>query len=163
MTPRTLAPLALSLALATMLAGCGNGDTPSAGPSTSAGQGAGSQSAAAKASGTVDAQDQTGDGTTLTVANVELDGIDQAFIGVHMDLDGKPGPVVGVAQVKKGSTNDLVVRFDKPVTTGDFWPMLHVDDNTLGTYEFPEVEGADLPVKDGEKVVMKKITLTVSQ
>ena len=96
------------------------------------------------------------------MAQVDLKGIDQGFIGVHMDLDGKPGPVVGVAQVEKGTTEDLVVRFDEPVASGAFWPMLHVDDHAIGTYEFPEVAGADLPVKDGEQVVMKKITLTVS-
>ncbi len=164
-TVRTLRPLALTFALAAGLSACGgSNDTaapaaPAAAPSES--HGAGHDSAASKASGTVSVEDQTGDGTTLSVASVELDGVDQGFIGVHMDLDGKPGPVVGVAQVKKGTTDKLVVRFDKPVTSGAFWPMLHVDDSTLGTYEFPKVKGADLPVKDGEKIVMKKITLTV--
>jgi hypothetical protein len=149
-TVRTLRPLALTIALAAGLSACGGSSDTSA-----------PAAPAAKASGTVSAKDQTGDGTTLSVASVELDGVDQGFIGVHMDLDGKPGPVVGVAQVKKGTTDELVVRFDKPVTSGAFWPMLHVDDSTLGTYEFPKVKGADLPVKDGEKIVMKKITLTV--
>jgi hypothetical protein len=161
-TARTLRPLALTVALAAGLSACGgSNDTaaPAAAPSES--HGAGHDSAAAKASGTVSAEDQTSDGTTLSVASVQLDGIDQGFIGVHMDLDGKPGPVVGVAQVKKGTTDALVVRFDKPVTSGAFWPMLHVDDSTLGTYEFPKVKGADLPVKDGEEIVMKRITLTV--
>lgn len=164
MTPRTLAPLAISAVLVAGLSACGNDDaaTPAAAPaSASPSHGGGPDDAAASASGSVNAEDQTSDGMTLTVAQVELDGIDQGFIGVHMDLDGKPGPVVGVAQLKKGSTDDLVVRFDKPVTSGAFWPMLHVDDSVLGTYEFPEVKGADLPVKDGEKIVMKKITLTV--
>lgn len=162
---RTLRPLVLTFALAVGLSGCGgSSDTaaPAAAPSES--HGAGNDSGASNASGTVSAEGQTGDGTTLSVASVELDGVDQGFIGVHMDLDGKPGPVVGVAQVKKGLTDKLVVRFDKPVTSGSFWPMLHVDDSTLGTlgtYDFPKVKGADLPVKDGEKIVMKKITLTV--
>lgn len=83
-------------------------------------------------------------------------------MAVHTDLDGKPGPVVGVAQVKKGATTDLEVSLDKKVTTGAYWPMLHVDDHTLGTYEFPTTPGADLPVKSGTDIVMKKITLTVT-
>ena len=164
MTPRTLAPFAMSAILVAGLAACGNDDaaTPAAAAaSASATHGGAHSDAADAASGSVNAEDQSSDGTTMTVAQVDLEGIDQGFIGVHMDLDGKPGPVVGVAQLKKGSTEDLVVRFDKPVTTGDFWPMLHVDDSQLGTYEFPKVKGADLPVKDGEKIVMKKITLTV--
>ena len=157
---RVLAPLALGIVLTTSLAACGSDPaTPAATPSSSASDSAGA--AAAAVSGAVQAQDQTGDGTSLKVAEVDLEGIDQGFIGVHMDLDGKPGPVVGVAQVKQGSTQDLTVSFDKPVASGAYWPMLHVDDSTIGTYEFPKVAGADLPVKDGEQVVMKKITLTV--
>jgi hypothetical protein len=166
MTPRTLAPLALSMVLAASLTACGNDDTstPAAAPTSSASpsSGGGDDAAAPAASGSVQAQDQTSDGTSLSVAQVDLEGIDQGFIGVHMDLDGKPGPVVGVAQVEKGTTQDLEVRFDKPVASGAFWPMLHVDDHAIGTYEFTKVAGADLPVKDGEQVVMKKITLTVS-
>ncbi len=162
---RTVPRLALAAVLAAGLAACGSEDsaTPAAAPTAtaSASHGAGHNSAAKAASGSVSAQDQNSDGTTLTVAEVQLDGIEQGFIGVHMDLDGKPGPVVGVAQVQKGKTGDLLVRFDKPVTSGAFWPMLHVDDSALGTYEFPKVKGADLPVKDGDAIVMKKITLTV--
>ncbi len=166
MTPRTLAPLALSMVLAASLTACGNDDTsaPAAAPASSASpsHGGGDDAAAPTALGSVQAEDQTSDGTSLSVAQVDLEGIDQGFIGVHMDLDGKPGPVVGVAQIEKGTTEDLVVRFDKPVASGAFWPMLHADDHAIGTYEFPKVAGADLPVKDGEQVVMKKITLTVS-
>jgi len=154
--PRTCAPFALALTLTAGLSACGADDTT--GPTATA---SASPNAAAVASGAVSAEDQTGDGKTLTVARVDLEGVDQGFIGVHMDLDGKPGPVVGVAPVKSGSTDELVVRFDEPVTTGAFWPMLHVDDSVLGTYEFPEVEGADLPVMDGDAIVMKKVTLTV--
>ncbi len=165
LTRRTGTHLALAAVLVTGLAACGGEDTsaPAAAPTAtaSASHGAGHSSAAKGASGSVSAQDQNSDGTTLTVAEVELDGIEQGFIGVHMDIDGKPGPVVGVAQVQKGQTEELVVRFDKPVTSGAFWPMLHVDDSALGTYEFPKVKGADLPVKDGDAIVMKKIALTV--
>ena len=36
--------------------------------------------------------------------------------------------------------------------------MLHLDAGTIGTYEFPGVDG---PVKSGSDIVMKKITVTV--
>ena len=39
--------------------------------------------------------------------------------------------------------------------------MPHVDDHALGSYEFPKVAGADLPVKSGGDIVMKRLTLTV--
>ncbi|SDY28503.1 hypothetical protein SAMN05661080_02960 [Modestobacter sp. DSM 44400] len=113
------------------------------------------------ADGSIDAADQTSDGRTMVVQSVSLAGIDHGFIGVHADLDGKPGPVVGAAKISGGTTGDVTVTFDKPVPTGAYWPMLHVDDHTIGTYEFPAVAGADLPVKSGGEVVMKKVTVTV--
>ena len=59
-------------------------------------------------------------------------------------------------------TSAIKVTLDRKVGTGAYWPMLHVDDHTIGTYEFPKTAGADLPVKSGSDIVMKKITLTVS-
>jgi hypothetical protein len=53
---------------------------------------------------------------------------------------------------------NVVVTLDAPVTTGALWPMLHLDAGTIGTYEFPGVDG---PVKSGSDIVMKKITVTV--
>ena len=114
------------------------------------------------ATGSLQAADQSSDGTTLTVSAVTLTGAEHGFIAVHQDLDGKPGPTVGVARLSQGDADDLVVTLDKPAVSGAFWPMLHVDDNTIGTYEFPDVPDADFPVKDGDEVVMQKITLTVS-
>lgn len=112
--------------------------------------------AAGNASGSLQAADQSSDGTTLTVAAVTLTGAEHGFIAVHQDLDGKPGPTVGVARLSQGDTNDLVVTLDQPAVSGAFWPMLHVDDHTIGTYEFPDVPDADFPVKDGDEVVMKE-------
>ena len=157
---RILAPLALGIILVMSLAACG-GDAAS--PTAEPAKASKSADAAdpAAASGSIQVEDQTSDGTSLKVDSVDLQGIDQGFIGVHMDLEGKPGPVVGVAPIKKGSTEDVVVRLDQPAASGAYWPMLHVDDSTIGTYEFPKVAGADLPVTDGKMPVMKKITLTV--
>lgn len=164
MIARHYRPLLAALVLTTGLTACG-GDTaeqqaPAAQPQPSQSDSS-EHSGAAAASGSVGADDQTTDGTTLTVREVVLDGVEQGFIGVHQDLDGKPGPVVGVAEIKQGTTTDLVVTFDEPVATGAFWPMLHVDDGELGLYEFPETPGTDLPVTDGEDIVMQKIEVTV--
>ena len=125
----------------------------------SASQAAASASAeAAKASGTVEAKDQRSDGKTIEVDAATLNGIDGGFVAVHQDLDGKPGPSVGQVQVKQGANKKVVVTFDQPQQSGAFWPMLHIDTATKGKYEFP---GPDLPVKSGNDIVMKKITLTV--
>lgn len=147
--------LIIGLTLAGSLAACGGSDEASAGSDQAA---SGSSDAP---SGTVSASDQDGDGTTLKVDSVDLEGVEQGWIAVHSDVDGKPGPVVGTAEVQQGANSDVVVTLDETVATGAFWPMLHIDDSELGTYEFPEVDGADLPVTDGEMPVMQQITLTV--
>ncbi len=146
---RRVRVLALSLALVSGLAACGSDDTSTQSPAASAPSTAAQPTvppatmdhsvASGTASGTVQAADQRSDGTKLVVAAVTLTGSPQGFIAVHQDLDGKLGPTVGVARLSQGDTKDLVVRLDKPAVSGAFWPMLHVDDHTLGTYEFPKV------------------------
>jgi hypothetical protein len=159
------------LVLALTLSACGSTSTPAAASSSSTSSAMSSTMSSAMAmtgapaagavTGSVDAADQTSTGKTVVVAAVDLEGVASGWIAIHQDLNGKPGPIVGVAAVKKGTTKDLTVTLDKTITTGAFWPMLHVDDHVIGTYEFPKVAGADLPVKTGTAIVMKKITVTV--
>ena len=113
--------------------------------------------AASTVSGSLDAVDQPGDGKTITIKAVNITG-STGFIAIHADLDGKPGPVVGHVAIPTGDSSNVVVTLDKPSTTGAYWPMLHLDAGTIGTYEFP---GPDVPVKSGADIVMKKITVTV--
>ena len=108
-------------------------------------------------SGSLDAVDQNSDGKTITVKAVNITGA-SGFIAIHADLSGKPGPVVGHAAIPAGDSSDVVVTLDKASPTGAYWPMLHLDAGTIGTYEFP---GPDVPVKSGADIVMKKITVTV--
>ena len=166
-----VAAAAVGLALAVTPSACGSTSTPAAASSSSTSTARSVMSslmtmtgapAAATATGSVDASSQTSSGKTVVVAAVDLQGVEGGWIAIHQDLDGKPGPVVGVAAVKNGMTKNLVVTLDKTITTGAFWPMLHVDDHVIGTYEFPKVAGADLPVKTGTAIVMKKITVTVN-
>jgi hypothetical protein len=107
--------------------------------------------------GSLDASDQSSDGKSLTVSKVSIKG-SGGFIAIHQDAGGQPGPVVGHVAIPEGDSSNVVVTLDSPVTTGAFWPMLHLDAGTKGTYEFP---GPDAPVKSGSDIVMKKITLTV--
>ena len=65
---------------------------------------------------------------------------------------------MGNVAIPEGDSSNVVVTLDAPVTTGAFWPMLHLDAGTIGTYDFPGVDG---PVKSGSDIVMKKITVTV--
>jgi len=133
--------------------------TSAAGSATTAAAGGGSATTAAGAAitGSLDASDQTSDGTSLTVSKVTING-SSGFIAIHQDASGQPGPVVGHIAIPEGDSTNVVVKLDSKVASGAYWPMLHLDAGTKGTYEFP---GPDGPVKSGSDIVMKKITLTV--
>ena len=113
-------------------------------------------SGASNVTGSLDAIDQTTDGKTITIKSVNITG-KSGFIAIHSDLSGKPGPVVGHVAIPAGNSSNVVVTLDKPSPTGAYWPMLHLDAGTIGTYEFP---GPDVPVMSGADIVMKKITVT---
>jgi len=144
--------------------------TPAAAPSTSSGSGYGSAptsaatSAAAvpAATGTLSAVDQASNGKSVMVASVDLQaGGKGGWVALHADLNGKPGPVKYEVAVPAGASTNVVIPTPGGIPTGGYWPMLHVDDHTVGTYEFPQVPGADLPAMANGMVVMKKIMVTV--
>jgi len=96
------------------------------------------------------------------VASVDLQaGGKGGWVALHADLNGKPGPVKYEVAVPAGASTNVVIPTPGGIPTGAYWPMLHVDDHTVGTYEFPQVPGADLPAMANGMVVMKKITVTV--
>jgi hypothetical protein len=164
--PRVLRAAALAACLVP-LAACGGADTaappaapPAAGSST--GHEAHSAQPGVTATGSLDAADQNGDGTSVTVAAVSIDaGGMGGWITLHEDAAGKPGPVTYFVAVPAGASSDVVIPTAGGIRTGSYWPMLHVDDHTAGTYEFPQVQGADLPVVVDGAVVMEKIVVTV--
>jgi len=68
------------------------------------------------------------------------------FVVVHADNgDGAPGDVIGVTSVVAGISTNVVVELDN-IPSEVVFPMLHVDTESLGEYEFGTVEGADAPV-----------------
>jgi len=180
-TRRATITLASLAAAATALSACGSSGSsapPAAAPSSSsapsssaaatsaatssATSGSATSSAPAAASGTMDAANQSGDGKSVTVASVSLDaGGKGGWIPLHTDVSGKPGPVKYFVAVPAGASSKVVIPTPEGIPTGDYWPMLHVDDHAVGTYEFPKVAGADLPAMSNGMVVMKKITVTV--
>ncbi len=145
---------------ALLLGACGSDKKTTSTPTavTTAAGASGTAAPGAAVTGSLDAADQTGDGSSITVKSVNITG-SAGFIAIHADASGQPGPVVGHVAIPEGDSSDVVVTLDAKSPTGAYWPMLHVDAGTPGTYEFP---GPDGPVKSGADIVMKKITLTVS-
>src|SRR6478672_11983636 len=148
-----------TVATPTTAAAAATPTTAASGSATTAAAGGPATTAAAggAVTGSLDASDQTSDGTQLKVSDVTINGA-AGFIAIHQDANGAPGPVVGHVAIPEGDSKDVVVKLDSKVATGAFWPMLHLDAGQIGTYEFP---GPDGPVKSGSDIVMKKITLTV--
>lgn len=113
----------------------------------------------AAVTGVVEVGDQSGDGTSVTVDSVTISGAD-GFVVVHADQDGAPGPVLGHVAIPEGTSTDISVPLDEPLTAdATVWPMLHVDAGTAGVYEFP---GADGPVMADGEVVMAPLAFTVT-
>lgn len=94
--------------------------------------------------------DQESDGASVTIASVTAAAA--GWIVIHLDADGRPGPVIGQSAVEAGENSDVVVALDPPLEEETaLWAMLHVDEGVVGEYEFP---GPDGPVRDGEMIVM---------
>lgn len=109
------------------------------------------------------AEDQTSDGTEVTVGAVTLPA--DGFVVIHADADGSAGPVIGHSDLlAAGASTDVVVTLDEPLAaTATVWPMAHIDTNVNGAYDFapPEVtDDGPATFEDGE-VAMLPIEVTV--
>ena len=69
------------------------------------------------------------------------------WVVIHADDSGRPGTVIGYAPVAAGDTRALAVPIDSNAVTATLFAMLHVDEGTAGTYEFP---GDDVPLTDAQ-------------
>lgn len=82
----------------------------------------------------------------VVVDSVTIDA--PGFIAIHADEGGMPGHVVGIAPVPAGTSQSVVVMVDGAMATPTLYAELHVDDNTVGVFEFGHVPGADAPASD---------------
>jgi hypothetical protein len=76
------------------------------------------------------------------------------FVVIHQEADGSFGGVAGVSEpLPAGLSTNFRIELDPAMVTPRLWPMLHVDDGAVGTYEFDGSSGLDNPVAvDGEVV-----------
>ena len=114
--------------------------------------------AAAQGASSIVANNQESDGASVTVSSVTSAG--DGWVVIHADDGGKPGAVLGHTAVPAGTTDNVIVLLDPPLTaSGQLWAMLHVDAGTVGTYEFP---GADAPAMDNGNIVVAPFTVTIT-
>jgi plastocyanin len=96
----------------------------------------------------------------ITSAVLEQPG----FLVIHADDgNGAPGDVIGFLPMNSGTYPDVWVPIDVTQATPLMFAMAHVDDNTLGTFEFGTVEGADAPVMVDDAPVMASFRIAVIQ
>jgi hypothetical protein len=134
----------LILAALALVSACG-GDADET-TTTTAGTDTTGAAAPAVSPSDIVADDQTSDGTTITVASVTLPS--PGFIAVHGNSDGQPGPVIGNSELlPAGTSTNVVVTLDLALTATDMvFPMVHIDMNSNGVYEFfPPDETIDSP------------------
>ena len=102
----------------------------------------------------ISADDQSGDGTSVTVASVTLPA--DGFVVIHADNDGAPGAVIGnSALLSAGDSTDVVITLDAALDAdATVFPMAHVDANANGEYEFapPDVT-TDVPATTADGAV----------
>lgn len=82
------------------------------------------------------------------------------WLVVHADNNGQPGAVLGQAMLIPGTNPNVVVPLAVEGVTPVVWPMLHVDDGAVGTYEFDGQSGLDNPVVVNDQVAMASANLT---
>lgn len=106
----------------------------------------------------IQANDQPLENNTITVERVVA--AQDGWIVVHLDENGRPGPVIGHTAVSAGESANVQVPLDQPPSPGTMiWPMLHIDAGSIGVYEFP---GPDSPVTVDGQIVMVQITVTAA-
>src|SRR5690242_11770067 len=86
--------------------------------------------------GCLTAADQHSPGASITVTTVDIRGA-TGWVVLHTDDHGEPGPRIGLIHIPEGRSTRVTVPADLQLTTGDYWPMLHLDAGTVDVYEFP--------------------------
>ncbi|MFC1961371.1 hypothetical protein ACFLYO_11765 [Chloroflexota bacterium] len=99
-------------------------------------------------------------GPMMRIRSVLSEG--PGIVVVYQDVNGQPGLVAGFALVPAGLSVNVEVSLNTTMLTPTMWPMLHVDDQTIGSYEFGEVENADMPIVMDGKVVTFPINVAPS-
>ncbi len=157
---------ATAIALSFVAAACGTGDSDDATDTPVTTEEAMEESAAEtgpNAPSRIAADNQSGDGTTITVASINLptDG----FVVIHADNGGSPGPILGWSdRLPAGDSSDVVVTLNTPLDADTkVFPMAHVDANANGVYEFmpPDVVTDGPAMTADGKVAVVAIDYTI--
>jgi PGF-CTERM protein len=114
----------------------------------------------------VTAADQTSDGTTVVVEQVDLS--EGGFVTIHDASLGEGAVIESIRGTSEyldaGTHEDVVVELDEPLTeTNQILAMAHQDTNDNEAYDFASSEGSnDGPYTANENIVMDGATISVT-
>lgn len=99
----------------------------------------------------------TMNGNQVTIA--EVTAKQDGWIVIHRSNAINDGPmvpdIIGKTQVDAGVNNNVNIQLTEGVSNEEtLWAMLHIDDGTIGEYEFDGQSGLDAPVIVQENIVM---------
>jgi hypothetical protein len=104
----------------------------------------------------VKVSDQDASQGSVTISSVTAAGA--GWIVIHTEKGVTLGPVIGYAPVKAGVNTSVKVDIESAKASPKLFAMLHVDQGTMGIYEFPS---ADAPTKVVDKIVMTPFKVTL--
>lgn len=105
------------------------------------------------------AEDQDSDGLMVTVRSVRA--AQSGWMVIHLDQEGRPGPVLGQTAIPTGDTDNVIVFLEDDIAgETTLWAMLHIDAGQAGVYEFP---GPDVPARVGDDIVMTSFVVTAPE
>ncbi len=101
--------------------------------------------------------DQVSDGRHL-IGSAEIDGA-PGWVVVRTDQGGRPGAVLGRVHRDNGVHDDVAtVTWARKVRSGPVWVSLHIDEGTVGRFEFP---GPDRPLTFAGADLRHRLVLAV--
>jgi hypothetical protein len=108
-------------------------------------------------SASIEATDQIGASESLVIDRVEAPT--GAWIVVHKEVGGAPGPRVGIQRVEAGTSTDVTVPLDSETLPEHVIVALHADDGNEGVFDFDMMDklgSNDHPFfVDGEEVAVR--------
>jgi hypothetical protein len=105
------------------------------------------------------ASDQRGDGTSVVVDEAIFTGT-EGWVVIHAAGRVGFGKVIGVSELLPAGTHtNIDVPLNEPLqSSGRVFPMLHLEDNNNGTYDFPN---GDAPALSSNGIVVFPIRVEV--
>ena len=106
----------------------------------------------------------TMNGNMVTISNVTA--TQDGWIVIHRSANSGSGPmvpdIIGKAMVNEGENQNVTIQLTEGVSNDEtLWAMLHIDDGTIGEYEFNGENGLDTPETFGQDIVMESFFLSV--